>query len=284
MPYDNLQQASKALASAIRTKAEALTLSPTAETADLLEGAALVKASQQVESMVSMVSATLLDGSSSAWVRPADWLTMPTLTQADNTFAGLFAVFPLGGNFVALKANGAYTVDWGDGIVQNFASDALAEHAYDFSAYDAINATLTTAGYKQALIKVTPQAGQTLTDINLGIKHTKITALTTPCVGFLDMAVYSNTLVNLFLEHPSAAQTRTIRLGLLESLVISCAGLGSISYFLYSNKSLRNLVIEQTAATNMSYAFQLCSALQNLYLDVTCPNLYNTFSACIALN
>ena len=284
MPYDNLQQASKALASAIRTKAEALTLSPTAETADLLEGAALVKSSQQVESMVSMVSATLLDGSSADWVRPADWLTMPTLTQADNTFAGLFSVFPLGGNFVALKANGAYTVDWGDGIVQNFASDALAEHAYDFSAFDAINATLTTAGYKQALIKVTPQAGQTLTDINLGIKHTKITALTTPCVGFLDMAVYSNTLVNLFLEHPSAGSARTIRLGLLESLVISCAGLGSISYFLYSNKSLRNLVIEQTAATNMSYAFQLCSALQNLYLDVTCPNLYNTFSACTALN
>lgn len=284
MPYDNLKQATVALATAIRDKAEALTFSPTAETVDLLEGAALVKASQHVESMLSVVPVSLLDGSSSAWVRPADWLTMPTLTQADNTFAGLFAVFPLGGNFVALKAKGAYTVDWGDGTVQNFASDALAEHAYDFSAFDAGNATLTTVGYKQALIKVTAQAGQTLTDINLGIKHTKITALTTPCVGFLDMAVYSNTLVNLFLENPSASSARTIRLGLLESLTISCAVLGNISYSLYANKSLRNLVIEQTTATNMSYAFQLCSALQNLYLDVNCPNLTYAFSGCSALN
>ena len=41
------------------------------------------------------------------WVRPSDWLVMPTIVASDKMFAGLYAVFDQEANYVAISASGS---------------------------------------------------------------------------------------------------------------------------------------------------------------------------------
>lgn len=97
--------------------------------------------------------------------RPADWLSLPRISPTEEKFAGLFPVFNVDSNFIALLCEGDYTVDWGDGTIEDFASGVKAQHSYDYATIS--NSTLCSRGYKQVLISVTPQAGQELTFLSL---------------------------------------------------------------------------------------------------------------------
>jgi surface protein len=72
------------------------------------------------------------------WVRNKSWLTFTAPTASEQKFIGLHAVWPEA-NFLALSASGNYTVDWGDGVVENFTSDVTAQHEYDFADADLAN-------------------------------------------------------------------------------------------------------------------------------------------------
>ena len=75
--------------------------------------------------VASMTGTTTLAPVSS-WTRPTNWLTLD-VQDGQQKFQGLLAIYPTS-NFVALRAQGAYTVDWGDGSsTANFASDAQAQ-------------------------------------------------------------------------------------------------------------------------------------------------------------
>jgi hypothetical protein len=89
------------------------------------------------------------------YVRPADWPTLPTLTESDQRFVGVHAVYENDGNFCALSAAGDYTVDWGDGVTENFAANVVAYHTYSFA--DADLPVATSRGYKCAVVSVTMQ-------------------------------------------------------------------------------------------------------------------------------
>jgi hypothetical protein len=100
------------------------------------------------------------------WRRPLDWLPMPTVTSAQQTFVGLHAVIEDGDNYVAFlftTSTGQYQVNWGDGTTTLHNSNTIAQHQYDFATYDTGNTTLTSRGYKQAMITVTPVSGNLLT-------------------------------------------------------------------------------------------------------------------------
>jgi surface protein len=101
------------------------------------------------------------------WTRPSDWLAMPTgITSANETFVGLHAIFPEGQNYCAFRfitSTGQYQVDWGDGTIDLVDSNVNAEHDYNYSTYDTGNTTLSSRGYKQAIITVTPVSGNLLT-------------------------------------------------------------------------------------------------------------------------
>ena len=92
-----------------------------------------------------------------ATARPSDWLPLPEVFAGEQKIIALFAVFDHTSNFVACTISGAYTVDLGDGTVQNFAAGATAERNYSYSAINA--STLSALGYRQAIITITPQAG-----------------------------------------------------------------------------------------------------------------------------
>jgi len=105
------------------------------------------------------VTATAIDPYD--WTRPADWLTMPT--PGTQEFVGLLAITDDTVNYLALQFAGNYTVDWGDGVTENVATGVKAQHQYTYSAIS--SSTLSTRGYKQVLVRVTPQSGQNLTII-----------------------------------------------------------------------------------------------------------------------
>ena len=112
--------------------------------------------------------------SGQGYVRPDYWLQLPYVGPTEQKFVGLFAVYDIYDNYVAFTCSGNYTVDWGDGVVENISSGVRAEHRYDYSAVSP--STLCVRQYKQVIVTVTPQVSQNLTSINLNQLHSYITS------------------------------------------------------------------------------------------------------------
>jgi surface protein len=193
-----------------------------------------------------------------SWSRP-DWLPLPAVANTEQKFVGLHAVWPQS-NFLALSAAGAYTVDWGDGVVENFASGVTAQHIYDFN-----NAALdgTDAGgtqYKQAIVVVTPQSGQNLTSLNLNIKHSQ-TGLQAYASGWLDILISGPNLTTLTIS----ANAPVVRHSLLEQAKL----------------------ISQHSVNSFTWAFQNCSQLKSIPVwnlrTAGISDLSGMFSNCVSL-
>jgi hypothetical protein len=125
------------------------------------------------------------------WTRPADWPALPAVAATDQVFRGLHAVFDHGSNFATIRCTGAFTVDWGDGSAPvNVASNTTALYNYIYAASGL--GAVTSRGYKTAIVTVTPQAGQTLSVIDLGVKHTQAGLANNRSSGWLDIRLAMN--------------------------------------------------------------------------------------------
>ena len=238
----------------------------------------------------------------SGWVRPADWLSLPIVAESDQKFVGLHAVYPENANFVALSANGAYTVDWGDGTTTNYAAGVVAERNIDYNAA-ALAGSECSRGYRQAIITVTPQSGQSLTRMSLAVKHSQ-TGLQTYATGWLDCAASLHETGTFSLYLSTIGHRRLERLQLLtnstvdfSSMFINCSSLQSVpllntasgtnftSMFSGCN-SLQSVPLINTAAgTNFSSMFINCSSLQSIPLLNTAAgtNFTSMFNGCTSL-
>jgi hypothetical protein len=108
---------------------------------------------------------------STGWARNPDWLPLPEIASGEQVIYVLILLYENTMNTVAFTMQGNYTVDWGDGSTPvNFASNVKAEYQYDFSTAGG----LTPDGYKQAFIKITPQSGHNLTNVNFNQFHSLI--------------------------------------------------------------------------------------------------------------
>ena len=186
----------------------------------------------------------------SNWVRPTDWLALPTVLETDQKFVGLHAVYP-DANFVALTAAGDYTVDWGDGTVENFSANAVAQHEYNYSTFDTGNTTLTSRGYKQVIVVVTPQAGQNLTFLNLHQRHSSLSVQYSS--GFLDIALASEFLTDLRIGVATlGSTTQNIRFADLEQVNIVRSDLRTLETLFYLCVSLQSIVDIATSTKTAS--------------------------------
>jgi surface protein len=247
----------------------------------------------------------------SGYQRPSDWLTLPTVTDTDDTFVGLYAIFPSGNNFAAFRFTtdtGDYQVDWGDGTIDTVASNVVAEHTYDYSTYDPTDATLSSRGYKQAIIVVTPVSGE-LRTANFQFRRT-----TTPAqnqayaTGFLDCVlsmpfadsgasiVFGGTTV----RHSYCEQFSIKEFGnctILSNLFNACGALQSLSLADTNNvnamtgmfnscNALQSVPLFDTSnVTIMTNMFLLCRSLQTVPLFDTSnvTNMTNMFNGCQSL-
>lgn len=130
--------------------------------------------------------------STSSYTRPSDWLAMPDLGTTQQ-FVGLYAIFT-DQNLLTVRASGNYTVDWGDGIIENYTSNVAAYHSYSYAAIS--SNTLSSRGYKQVFVKITPQAGYNITALNFQRMYTGQAIQGMP-YNWLEMAAYTPYLTDL---------------------------------------------------------------------------------------
>ena len=243
-------------------------------------------------------------GAVSDWnyVRPIDWLALPTIDASEQKFVGLYAVTNDDSNYVALGATGAYTVDWGDGVVENFATNVKASHQYTYASIS--DTTLSSRGYKQVIITVTPQAGNNLTKVDIQQRHPSVPSTAVIQAPWLDIAVGSSFLSTIVLGSLSLS----VRADMLEQLTVikgaatvttSCAGcvglqlvnLSSASVTVagsafYGCTQLRKITGLNTAGQiGFSYMFYNCTSLLTIpSIDLSNANdCSNMFAGCTSL-
>lgn len=201
-----------------------------------------------------------------AYVRPADWLALPTLVDGDEKVVGLFAVYNGGSNFVAFQVNGAFTVDWGDGsAAENFSSGAIAQHNLNYSGVNPD--TLSSRGYRQAIITITPQAGQHITSLYFDKKHDQ-TGLGSYRTPWLDIAVASQNLSKMYVSGTNGS------LPLMEQFrIVGSHGITSLGFVFYNCDALETVSIDTQNVTNMAYTFAYCNSLK--WIDFDTKNVTN---------
>jgi hypothetical protein len=141
---------------------------------------------------------------STGWTRPADWLPND-VPAGEQKVQMLVAVGDdpsvETSRVIAFQVQGAFTVNWGDGTApQNFGTGTTASHLYDPAA---LAGTMTSDGWLQALVIITPQAGQNLTFLDLTkYYYGSKTALKSPVV---EVIIGSTLLTNLILTTGSVS-------------------------------------------------------------------------------
>ena len=237
----------------------------------------------------------------SSWQRPSDWLTLPSLGASEQKVVGLIAIFE-DSNFLSLFAIGAYTVDWGDGVIENYANNVQSYHTYNYANIS--NSTLCSRGYKQVLVTITPQAGQNLTSFNLGRKHNQA-RLSFPSTPWLDITINGPNITSMTLRSTlaEAGMLEKVTLGILGNITsfnslfqfakllqsVSIADSDSVTDFsnmFYDCTSLESVPLFDTSAgTNFSSMFQYCSALKSVPMFNTSKStsFSSMFAGCTAL-
>lgn len=218
---------------------------------------------------------------SEKWSRQADWLAMPNFSSSEG-FVGLHAVWNDDANFVAFTAAGDFTVDWGDGgATENFSSGTTVYKNLSWANYNSL--TETSKGYRQAIIKITPQSGQSITSINLAVKHNQSGLANNYSSGWLDLIVNGANLTSLTI----GSTTDNVRHRLLEKVTI--LNLGSITNLsnLFANCSKLQSVplFTTTSVTNMSQMFFGCYAIDDIPLFDTASvtDMSGMFNGCLSL-
>ena len=218
------------------------------------------------------------------WTRPADWIALPTLVDGDEKVVGIYAVYNHDSNFVAFRCSGAYTVDWGDGgAPEDVASNTTAEHCYDSDDYTALGAgTDCSRGYRQALITITPQAGQNLTAVSFDYKHSQA-GLNAYRSQWLDIAVAGGNITSLLVSGMNGY------LAMLEQFTFVgtvSVGLISMAVMFYGCYSLQSVPLFDTSGvSNMASMFSGCDSLQSVPLFDTSgvDRMYQMFYNCHSL-
>jgi len=235
------------------------------------------------------------NNTSGTWRRPEDWLPMPMgITSANQTFVGLHAVIEDGDNYVAFRftvsGSNQYQVDWGDGTVTTHASNTNAEHQYDFTN-PVLNGTLTSRGYKQAMITVIPVSGNFLT-CNFQQRFVTTPSQTTSySTGFLDCilsmpnANTGNSIVfgGITVRHLYVERFDIKTIGNVTQLLstfLPCSNLKSVPLFDTSNVVSMQLMFSQcgiekipifntSSVTNMNSMFNSSSLKEIPLLDTS---------------
>lgn len=214
-----------------------------------------------------------------AWTRPADWLTMPTVSPTEQKVVILFAIKENHHNYITLRYQSHYTVDWGDGTTpQNYNSNAVAEYSYDFTN-TVFNGTVTSEGYKQAIITITPQAGQNLTYVTGNVGHSANPTIDS--FSFLEIiASLPNATV---LQFGGAYYPECKKLTLLSALTSTTV---NMSNFASNFFALEDVSVPSTIRpNNLQNAFNQCYMLKEApAMDTSsCTTFYGTFNTCRSL-
>jgi hypothetical protein len=214
------------------------------------------------------------------WQRPSDWLAIPDTVSGEQVFYGLVAVQNVSfGNFVAFSFAGNYTVNWGDGsALENVSSGVTAQHQYNWA--DVGN--VTSEGFRQALITVTPQSGQNITNINLQRAHSVVGNGRASLFLDMVMSLPNVTGANQTIGNGTFAPHRRCQRVWIKE--IGAITVGTQMFFNFN--SLQELPLFNTSSiTLMNSMFNGCVSLETIPLFNTSlvTNMNSMFNGCNSL-
>ena len=227
-----------------------------------------------------------MQSSTNKWQRQSDWLPMPTnITATDQIFVGLHAVIENSDNYCAFSfttSSGQYRVDWGDGNITLHNSGTIAQYQYNYASVS--NSTLSSRGYKQVMVKVTPVSGNLL-GCNFQQRF-----VTTP----VQSQAYSSGFLECILSMPNASSGQSITFGgtfirhaYCEKVDIKTIGNATSMINMFRLcYSLQSVPLFNTSnVTSMQYMFQFCVSLQSLPLfnTVNVTSMSSMLESCYSL-
>lgn len=212
------------------------------------------------------------------WTRPADWLTLPSVGSSDQKTVGLVAIYDNDSNYIAFTATGNFTVDWGDGTAaQNYTSNTTAQYKYDYASIS--NGTLTSDGFKQVIITITAQSGQTLQTLDFQKFHSD--SVTGSMQSWLDITIGITSTFQL-----ANYSTNVAYFNQLKQLSINNHGSSLANTMIRgSAQNISKIFINKALQITSSGPFQYASALEEVYINPACTSadLSNLFLYCYKL-
>ncbi len=213
--------------------------------------------------------------------RPSDWLTLSDLNESEEKFVGLYGVFNGDSNYVTIQVQGNYTVDWGDGTIENFNSNALVEHRFVYG--DISNSTLTSDGYKQVIITITPQNNQHITYINFQNTPTIYSGngLTST---WLEMKMSLNYISEFYFSSQNNNRHRFLKAFIWqgsEDFIFT-----SLSYFFNECVDLEYVKFFNCSSGNYNQIFNDCRSIKTIegnFTFTTLTSFSNVFRNCYTL-
>jgi hypothetical protein len=190
------------------------------------------------------------------WNRPDDWPLLPIPATGEQVIHALIAVDDTTFEHTALLCRGAYTVDWGDGVVENFADNARADHTY---TYATLNSPVLGDGHKCALVTVRPQSGQNLTTISFQQRPAAWPVALLPFAKWMEIGISApncNTLsiggnaltsfthcryVHVYAHNTISGSSLFGRLSVLESFYMDTSGITNFLNMVGSCESIKRM-------------------------------------------
>jgi len=197
-----------------------------------------------------------------------EYLEFPAVAPGEQVIYYLVTLVDEVENIITLNnISGNYTVDWGDGsALENYGGGSNSStHTYDF---ELMPENYTIDGYKQAIIKVTPQSGFNLT--SFGSSGGNIAKY---CVG-----VYLN---SSFMTGVSFSGWRNLKFASINENNIT-----SFSNMFTSCYSLTTIpLLDTSSGTSFSNMFNSCYSLTTIpLLDTSSGTSFsNMFNSCYSL-
>jgi surface protein len=208
------------------------------------------------------------------WTRPADWLPT-TVAAGEQKIQLLVAIWDGAANQLGFNAGANATVDWGDGTAPEQVAGTVG-HTYNAASIS--SGTVTSEGFKQALVTITPTTGN-LTSLNL----TAVPFGTTYSAPVLEAVVGPSTITSLGVGHSAQASACVyIRHVSLLSPITVTTGLNLFQYCQSLRKVDGTISISGTDASNM---FQYCYVLTDppTIQTSTVTSTYQMFYNCRSL-
>jgi len=208
--------------------------------------------------------------------RPADWLELPTPQTNEQVVYILAAVFPHYSNFAAILCRGAYTIDWGDGTIENYNDNTQANHTYNYSSIP--DSTLSTRGYKQVIITIRPQQGQNLTRIEFYRRHPNNYSSGAFLQPWLHIRI-SGQYINFAKFYYDSATSPLLEMFEIygQMAITDCSDMFQACYALQKINGLENIT-----PTNILRMFRFCLGLVEApyFNTANCTSLEETFYSC----
>lgn len=236
-----------------------------------------------------------------AILKPSDWQNLPEPLPDEEVIYILMGVADIDNNYALLSFSGDYTIDWGDGVIENYASAVYASHLYDYNS--GFLSSETNEGLKQAIIKVTPQSGQTLfgatfatqltdfigsghysmfLEVKIACSQFQLASNTfqdNPHIRIIDFVYPLNDDGNYFSRAFEDMKSLTwIRRMDIQGLDFISSKNGSYM-FANCNSLVKLPFLDLTKFSNLQGAFRYCNSLREINIETSdsltyCPNMF----------